>query len=188
MPGPNFIGGFQLEGGISNIQVKQNGSSSTSLSYTCAPVSCSPTGIESSDANDTLANRWLVSALMKFGFLVDPNDLFYAIGGWTYGNFEYAVSGSAIYGGFTPTIIGGQTFGLNGGTVGAGFERRIGGNWALKAEYRYTKFQNKTVNFPYNLNFSTTGENYSSPSNTSSAFSADMQTVLLGVTRYFSTY
>ena len=70
-----------------------------------------------------------MSALGRLGWLIDPRDLVYAIGGYTYGGFEW----------------GDRTFGLHGATVGAGWEREVAPGWTMKAEYRYTRFQDRDL-------------------------------------------
>jgi hypothetical protein len=51
--------------------------------------------------SDTLASRWQVSALARGGFLIDPYEMVYLIGGWTYAGFE--------------TLQNNAQLGLNGG-------------------------------------------------------------------------
>jgi hypothetical protein len=85
-----------------------------------------------------------------------------------------------------------ETFGWFGGTVGAVFERKIA---PLRVEYRHTEFQNRTVG----NNISSTGTTVSTgaePSTetnvnsgtTTNAVTADMQSIMFGISREFGTY
>jgi opacity protein-like surface antigen len=210
----NIVAGAQIEGGVSNIQARLTGSasstssspssgttinSSTSTCLACSPPSTldsfsSTTGTNTSSSastlsvSNTLASRWVVSALARGGFLIDPQDLVYVVGGWTYAGFE--------------TPLNSAHFGLHGGTIGAGFERQIAPLWGVKVEYRYTKFLSRTVDLPFSAsNTTVSNSNSSSPGNTSTLtsasttsgntaarFGADMQAVYVGVSRYFGTY
>jgi opacity protein-like surface antigen len=104
---------------------------------------------------------------------VDPADLIYAIGGYTYGRFEF-----------------GQAFGLNGGTIGGGWERMIAPGWTLRAEGRYTKFETKTISNTFTEAFTENGPNFTETGTSSDVstnrVSADMWSVWLGVTHYFN--
>jgi opacity protein-like surface antigen len=206
----NFVSGVQVDGGLSNIQARLTGtgmststgtgsststSTFTSICPTCVPpnptttttvTSASPptvaTGTQS--AVDTVASRWFVSALARGGFLIDPIDLVYAIGGWTYAGFETPQNSSQ--------------FGLHGATIGGGVERQISAFWVIKAEYRYTKFQSKTLDLP---SISINSSSFSSSDNqggtnggtstttnyinNTARFSPDMHVVYVGIARYF---
>lgn len=189
----NIVAGFQIDGGLSNIQARLSGGATNTSTLTtisdacggprpgqCTPVTSSSTSSSSAitSINDTLAHRWFVSALVKAGFLIDPYSLIYALGGWSYANFE------------APSVQ--SSFGANGVTVGAGIERRISPIWSLKAEYRYTKFQNTTVSLP--VTSTSTGTSSASNSNSSSftetatRFNVDMHSALIGIARSFDLY
>jgi outer membrane immunogenic protein len=192
---PNFVAGVQVDGGLSNIQARLSGnaintsfSTGSFVSTTRCPACVPPNPTSSSTSssfssgmtsiNDTLANRWFVSALAKGGLLVSPNSLVYALGGWSYANFE------------APSVQ--TSFGTNGLVVGAGIERRISPAWSLKAEYRYTKFQNTTVSLPSgsvnNGTSSTDRSTTSSFAETATRFSIDTHTALVGIARNFDLY
>lgn len=70
----------------------------------------------------------MASALARVGFLADPDTLLYAIGGWTGAQFEYNDLTDNPF--FEPN----ETFWANGGSVGAGIERKWGQSWSLRAE------------------------------------------------------
>lgn len=133
---PSFILGGQVDGGVSNVRVHLSGSGASSASGTSGTLlpgnvgnlfPFTSTGFFS--ANDNLDSRWMVSLLARGGMLVDPWDLVYALGGYTYGRFE----------GF------GTGLGLDGATIGGGWERYVASGWTLRGEIRYTKFQSRDL-------------------------------------------
>jgi outer membrane immunogenic protein len=175
----NFLVGAEIEGGISNTRTTMNGmvsgpalSVSTSTQFGATTTSTT-TGPTSSNTILNLDNRWAVSALARGGFLVDPKDLIYLVGGVTYGQFELLD----------------ESFGAFGGTVGAGWERKITPSWTLKAEYRYTRFQDRTVTENSNQISSSSGTTSSSTSfaavQSSRISGLDWHTVSIGVSHYF---
>jgi outer membrane immunogenic protein len=68
--------------------------------------------------------RWAVRA--RLGFLLTPETMLYATGGWSQGHI--AVSGLGGNGGLT----------TSGWQIGGGIETRIAGNWFAHAEYVHT--------------------------------------------------
>jgi opacity protein-like surface antigen len=161
-------------GTLANTRVNLAGSG-TDLSTTTfffPPAPPAPPGISTSafSFTDTLDNRWMVSALARAGALIDPNDLVYVIGGYTYGRFE--------------NIDGG--FGLNGGTVGVGWERQIVPGWTLRGEYRYTRFQDTDLHV--NTQSASSDGSSTTTFNTSQIThysGLDMHSLWLGVSHYF---
>ena len=83
--------------------------------------------------------------------------------------------------------------GLNGATIGAGYERQIFPLWGLKVEYRYTKFQSKTIDLPSTSTSgssapqtaitSATASGSASYLNTTAHYSPEMQIVSVGISR-----
>jgi outer membrane immunogenic protein len=65
----------------------------------------------------------------RLGFLTTPSTLIYGTGGYTQSEFDVVDSS--------------KTF--NGYFVGAGVETFLRDNWTLKLEYRFSKFDEKTV-------------------------------------------
>jgi outer membrane immunogenic protein len=215
---PTVVIGGQVEGGISNIRVNLagTGSSTTNSSLLQTPPGL-PFGLSTSvssstfNATDSLDNRWTVSLLGRGGVLVDPVDYVYLLGGYTYARFEtfnspVGIAGqSPLFGavnGLTqfPNAVlrrtGGEGFGLNGATIGGGWERQIAPGWSLRGEYRYTKFQGKDVseNFVTNSSFVqvqqangsvlarvTSSDNFTATSH----IAADMYSLSIGVAHYF---
>ena len=80
-----------------------------------------------------LTDSWTVGG--RLGYLVNPNTLVYALGGYTEAKFDL------------PAGTHNSTF--SGYTVGAGIETNVTGNWFLKGEYRFTGLDEQTI-FQYN--------------------------------------
>ena len=181
--GSNVIAGWQVEGTIANTQAQLAGST-TSLTNRTTVVTppgsiTSASTLSTASFIDNLAERWAVSALARLGVLIDPRDLVYLIGGYTYGGFDW----------------GGRSFGLHGATVGAGWEREIAPGWTFKAEYRYTRFQDKdlprsTSSTSNDVTVSPLGTG-TSVINSSSAITdrvsgLDLHALRFGITHYFN--
>jgi opacity protein-like surface antigen len=100
-----------------------------------------PTGMTAvSDFRPQVASRWMASALLRAGLLLDEQTLIYGIGGWTGAQFEARnVTDNAFY---QPV----ETFWSNGWTAGGGLERKLDSAWSVRAEYRYTEFGNLQTN------------------------------------------
>jgi outer membrane immunogenic protein len=77
-------------------------------------------------------DSWTVGG--RLGYLASPSTLVYALAGYTESTFELSVPIFAF--------TGDDTF--SGWTVGGGIETKLGGNWTLKGEYRYTELDTKT--------------------------------------------
>jgi outer membrane immunogenic protein len=172
----NFLVGAEIEGGISNNRTTMNGtisgltqSVSTNTNFGVSTTTTTP-GIITGNTILNLDNRWVMSALARGGFLVDSKDLIYLVGGVTYGRFD----------------LMDESFGTFGGTVGAGWERKITPSWTLKAEYRYTRFQDHTVTENAGSNSSGPGNSSSNDAiQTSRVSGLDWHTVTIGVSHYF---
>jgi opacity protein-like surface antigen len=178
------IAGWQVEGTIANNQaqlgVTQSSLSNRTTVTTPPGTTATQSTLTTSNFIDSLAERWAVSALGRFGVLVDPRDLIYVIGGYTYGGFDWS----------------GRTFGLHGATVGAGWEHEVAPGWTFKAEYRYTRFQGKDLS-----SSSSTASNQVQASvvgtaalatNATSAITdrvsgVDLHALRFGITHYFSS-
>jgi opacity protein-like surface antigen len=172
-----------VEGTIANNQAQQNGSQSSfsnRITVTTPPGSTtSSSTLTNSTVLDSLAERWAVSALARLGWLVDPRDLVYVIGGYTYGGFEW----------------GTRSFGLHGATVGAGWEREIAPGWTLKAEYRYTRFQDRDLEPRASVSTTTQNSGFAggtqaflsnvSSTSTDRVSGLDLHALRFGITHYF---
>jgi len=183
----DFLIGGQIEGGMSNTRTRLTGlfsdPSQSVVTNNNAGV-INPSTITNTNTGNTsghLDNRWTMAALVRGGLVVDPKNLVYLIGGLSYARFEIAADN--------------QSFGAFGGTVGAGWERKITPSWTLKAEYRYTRFQDHTLTTNFNSSSSSTTVFSNNPSSFSSSSFAnvdtnrysglDWHTVAIGVSHYF---
>ena len=172
----NFLVGAEIEGGLSNNRTTMNGtisavtqSVSTNTNFGVSNTTTTP-GTITGNTILNLDSRWVMSALARGGFLVDSRDLIYLVGGITYGRFE----------------ILDESFGAFGGTVGAGWERKITPSWTLKAEYRYTRFQDRTVTENASSNSTSPGNSSSNDAlQTSRVSGLDWHAVTIGVSHYF---
>jgi len=176
---PRVIGGVQLEAGLAHAVVAENGSFTDFFTETQVTNGFTAAGTSTGSGNvvfGALQMRWMASALAKAGWLVDPRDLVYVVGGWSYGAFRFDT----------------QPFGLNGPTVGGGWEHEIAPGWSVKAEYRYAQLRGGGDSVFGNPSSST---NTSGTSTTVSAFSfsqadhlaVDLHAVRVGVSHYFGT-
>ncbi|MGO9170484.1 MAG: outer membrane protein [Rhodomicrobium sp.] len=89
-------------------------------------------GSKGLSASYDLDGLWSVGG--RFGYLVNPSTLAYVLG--AYSQAHFAISPSNPY-------IGDQTY--SGFSVGGGLETRLGGNWFVKAEYRFTALDTQTL-------------------------------------------
>jgi outer membrane immunogenic protein len=143
--GSSFLLGAQLEGTVSDINFDSSGTRSLTYFNGAGPTGNTASG----DWRPHVYSRWMVSALARAGFLVEPATLVYAIGGWTGASFEYHNLTD------NPFFEPGESFWANGVSVGGGLERKLNPNWSVRVEYRYTHFQNKSVSndFKWTSNF-----------------------------------
>ncbi len=85
----------------------------------------------------SLGDVWTVGA--RAGYLIAPDVLAYALAGYTHLQFsDWTASAEG-----TSVSLGSASH--NGITVGLGFEKLIGGNFALRSEYRYTALSSEGV-------------------------------------------
>jgi opacity protein-like surface antigen len=178
------VAGVQLEGTVARFNERlARLSSSTDNSFNVpffgAPLSLNQISTSSFLTNDVLTMNWMLSALGRVGFLVDPRDMVYALGGWSFANFSTSLESDD----------GNRTFTANGPTVGAGWERQIMDLWSFRAEYRYTHFLNRTLE-TQNA-FSSTQANlfgggtsvFTSTNTSSTTISSDVHVFRLGLAR-----
>jgi opacity protein-like surface antigen len=126
----NFVVGGQLEATAADLNFSAAGIKSGRYIDANGPTAQSAVG----DFRPQVASRWMASALMRAGVLLNEQTLIYGIGGWTGAQFEARnVTDNAFY---QPS----ETFWANGWTAGAGVERKLSSNWSVRAEYRYTDF------------------------------------------------
>lgn len=108
-------------------------------------------GVDSS----SVQMQWDASLRGRLGVLIDPTLLMYGTGGVAWQNFK--TSGTCQHSGSDPqcTSAAGTPFDtqtnsktLTGWTIGAGLEKMYG-NWLLRAEYRFSKFDDLKGVFPF---------------------------------------
>jgi opacity protein-like surface antigen len=144
-----------------------------------APLSLNSTFTNSFQRDDVLTMNWMLSALGRVGFLVDPRDMVYALGGWSFANFSTSMESDD----------GNRTFTANGPSVGAGWERQIMDLWSFRAEYRYTHFLNRTLgrqdaSSSTSANLFGGGTSvFSSSSSSATTISSDVHVFRLGLAR-----
>ena len=179
-----WVAGVQLEGTVARFnerlgRLSSSTENSFNVQFAGAPLSLNQTFSNSFLRNDTLTMNWMLSALGRVGLLVDPRDMVYALGGWSFASFSTSIESED----------GNRTFTANGPSVGAGWERQIMDLWSFRAEYRYTKFLNRTLE-TQNA-FSTTNSNlfgggaavFTSTSSSSTTISSDMHVFRFGLAR-----
>ena len=82
-------------------------------------------------------NSWSVGA--RLGMLTSPTTLWYGTAGYTQADFEIDTN-------FFGTIDLPE---FKGYFLGAGVESQLRGGWGLRAEYRYTKFDEQDFGIPF---------------------------------------
>ena len=122
-----LVFGLQGEGTLSHISTRLVGTTTTSASSTFSfggPPISSETDLFVRSLTDQITSEWMVSALARAGVLIGPSNLLYVIGGYTYGRFSspaQTLTGFYIAG-MNTYPVGSFLFGMNGTTVGAGWE------------------------------------------------------------------
>ena len=138
--GERLVVGAQAEGTVGYLSFGLKGTKS--YAYFDSSGSVLPTGNNAS-VDQQIHSLWLVSGLIRGGWLLNQDTLFYGIGGWTVAQF-YAPAAA-----FNPRVDSFQngpiSFIGNGPTLGFGIEHKLAANWSLRAEYRYTYFMPQTV-------------------------------------------
>ena len=126
----NIVIGGQIEATSANLNFSSTGAKQ--YRYFDANGFTGQTG--AADFRPQVASRWMASALLRAGVLLNEQTLVYAIGGWTGAQFEARnVTDNPFY---QPV----ESFWASGWTAGAGIERKLDSNWSVRAEYRYTSF------------------------------------------------
>jgi opacity protein-like surface antigen len=135
--------GGQLEASIADLNFSSTGTRAYSYFDAGGPTGATATG----DYRPQVTARWLASALLRAGVLLDDNTLLYGLGGWTFGRFEARnVTDNPFY---QPN----ETFWANGPTGGVGLEHKLDSNWRVRAEYRYTRFDGARTQDQYAFTF-----------------------------------
>lgn len=89
-------------------------------------------------------SAWAVGG--RLGYLVSPQTMLYATGGYTEAHFETATFAKDSGGIPTNPVLPGQTFG--GWFAGIGTEARLVSNWYARLEYRYAEYDSHAAQIP----------------------------------------
>jgi len=178
----HWVGGVQGEVSLGRIfnRFDQTGQNVQTILITNPPgiTNVTFTSTNSLDLN------FMVSALARAGYLVDPRNQIYGLAGWTFAGFDTTLTIIRDSNGIP--VFFGSSFGANGVTVGAGWERQIAEQWTLRAEYRYTKFENITLGTS-NLTTVAVTPFDTAATHAAATVAPDLQVVRVGLTRYFDT-
>ena len=179
----SWLVGIQSETSLNRNHVRLEGSSASTFNSTSQTV-LNPGGIaltpvtqvssfNSAEFSD-LENKWTISEMGRLGFLVTPDILVYALGGWSWAGLTWAQD---------------TAFTLNGPTWGVGVEKDFG--WFRGfVQYKGIHYRDKDVNFSSPNNFSSTttiGTTVFTSNSTNSdtafrRFSADYAEITGGIT------
>lgn len=141
----NWLVGIQSEVSLNrnNIRLqgtRQNSSTTTGQSVTNG-VADNPFSVTSTSSNNEfsdLNHKWTISEMGRIGFLLRPDILVYALGGWSWAGFTWN----------SPSADQGDTasFTLNGPTWGVGLEKDFGSFHGF-VQYKGVSYRNKDVDF-----------------------------------------
>ena len=178
----SWLVGIQSETSLNRNHIRLEGSGTTTRNATSQqvvqglPPFDPETSVQTSNfaVFSDLENKWTISEMGRLGFLVTPDILVYALGGWSWAGFTWAQD---------------TAFTLNGPTWGVGVEKDFG--WFRGfVQYKGIHYRDKDVNFssPSNSSFtSTQGTTVQTFTSTSSdtafrRFSADYAEITGGIT------
>jgi outer membrane immunogenic protein len=172
----SWVAGVQAEGTLARFNERLDRVASFSSRSGGAPLTFNQISSSTGSVNDTLIMNWMLSALGRFGYLVDARNMVYGLGGWSFANFSTSIESDD----------GNRTFTANGPAVGAGWERQIADSWSFRAEYRYTKFLDRTLSTQ--STFTSTNSNlfgggtsvFANTRSSSTTISSDMHAFRLG--------
>jgi outer membrane immunogenic protein len=136
-----IVVGAQVEATASDLNLNSAGTRTYNYFNGAGPTG--QTAIE--DFRPQVSSNWMASALLRAGFLADDKTLIYGIGGVTLAQFEARnLADNSFY-----QLE--ESFVASGWTAGAGIERKLGSNWSVRAEYRYTNFGSHSSNGQFNF-------------------------------------
>ena len=153
---PIWVVGVEGDAAWADDSQTQSGLPGCSLNCVKGAV-ITPSGLPSGGDSASVKMLWDASARGRLGYLVTPDLLVYATGGVAWQNIEasgqcgaYLSSAHCFTEGpntIAPSIT--QSATLTGWTVGVGLEGHVGGNWLLRAEYRFADFGSWGTSFPF---------------------------------------
>lgn len=106
-------------------------------------------GITGTDADAYLDSEWGYDVVVRAGVLLNENALLYALGGYSWRKFEAGYD-YAAYDDPAPDVSDSDSSNENshGWTFGGGIEAMVTSNLSVKGEYRYTGFDDITLDMP----------------------------------------
>ena len=162
-----FLVGGQIEATVSDVSFNSAGSRTYNYFDGAGPTG--QTAIE--DYRPQVSSRWMTSALLRAGYLVDNQTLLYGIGGWTLARFEARNLADNSFFQLEESFL------ASGWTAGAGIERKLDSHWSVRGEYRYTNFGSHNLNGQFNFGSSFGTQNYQR----SAQFDQSMQVGRIGI-------
>lgn len=167
-----FVIGGQLEATAADLNFSSTGARNLTYFNSAGPTGATATG----DYRPQVSTRWMASALLRAGVLLDESTLLYGLGGWTFAEFEARnLTDNPFY---QPN----ESFWASGPTGGVGIERRLDSNWRVRAEYRYTKFETARTQDQFNWSGLGATQTYSR----ATQFDQSMQSARLGFAYAFN--
>ena len=91
--------------------------------------------------------EWFGTVRGRVGWLATPMALFYATGGFIYGQNNFDIRGRCPTCGTPYDLTFSSSGGNTGWTVGGGVEYALGGGWSAKGEYLYYQLDDLSVTF-----------------------------------------
>jgi opacity protein-like surface antigen len=132
-----ILAGLQLEGTLSQVSAGQ--------SAHLGPCSLACTAIFDRSDVGPITIDWMASVLGRLGGIHGDNNYLYGIGGWSFARLRSPLLTQIWAGNHADFGMVEKTFSANGPTIGAGWERKLDGNWSANVEYRYTRFSGAHV-------------------------------------------
>ncbi|GMO20792.1 outer membrane beta-barrel protein [Bradyrhizobium sp. TM233] len=167
-----LVVGGQLEATVADLNFSSSGTRSLTYFNSAGPTGATATG----DYRPQVTSHWMASTLLRAGILLDENTLLYGLGGWTFARFEARnLTDNPFY---QPN----ETFWASGPTGGVGIERRLDGNWRVRAEYRYTRFDAASTQDRFNWVSGTATQTYAR----ATQYDQSMQSARVGFAYAFS--
>ena len=124
--GNRLVVGAQADGTIGEIRFGSRGTRSYTFSDASGVIPPSP-GTGSFDLQAT--SPWMLTGLLRGGFLMDEKTMLYGVAGWTFAKFN--IPSYAYNSRFDGFINSPSEVAANGPTVGLGIERKLDKNWSI---------------------------------------------------------
>jgi outer membrane immunogenic protein len=127
-----------------------NGKSSIGLPGTVGPIG----GVNAPSADSIKAQSDFDASIRgRLGFLATPSTLLYATGGVAFLDLKYSANCPGVGNSWCNAPDNASSSNVRvGWTIGAGIEQRLGGNWSIRGEYRYSDFGTRSYSLLQNTN------------------------------------